>query len=408
MNQANRPSYQSYPDPQYYQQSYPGGQGGYPAYQPPQAWQPPQQPQQVWEPPQSQQAWQPQPQAWQPQAAWQPQQAEWQPAPAFAIKQKDPRKSGALRTLNTVGMLLVIQTVMSFMMSLLVVMAGTAAGVDVYDDDLALLLLSIGMTPICTAGPPLVYMLIGHRDWNFHLRFGKSGFFGCLLVVLAGLGVCMAANIPAALLSDLLESLGSQEAESVLGQGGGWANFIVELLGVAVMVPMLEEFAFRGVILSSLRRYGTGFAIAASSVIFGMAHMSASSVVFATIAGAAMGTAYVLTGNLWVSVCIHALNNGIAVVESYSGLFLGGGVESQELLSAATMLGVFFLAIMAAVLLLILRKRLLPRREPVVPADGTMYEPLTFGEAALTMVKSPVLWAIFAMVLVELAMTFVQ
>lgn len=399
MNQANQPSYPSYPNYPNYQNGpgYPGSQG-YPAYQPQtqQAWQPPQP---VWQP-------QPQPQVWQqPQPQ---QQAAWQPAPAFAIKRRDPRRSGAVRTLNMVGLVMVAQTALSFVLSLLAMMASMAAGVNIYSDNLALVLLSIGMSPLCTAGPPLVYMLAGRKDWNFHLRFGRSSFIGCLLVVVAGLGICMAANIPAALLSDLLERLGSQESESVLGQGGGWINFAVEFIGVAVLVPMLEEFAFRGVILSSLRRFGTGFAIAASSVIFGMAHMSASSVVFATIAGVAMGAAYVVTGNLWVSVCIHALNNGIAVIESYSALFVGAGSERQELLSGLTMLGVCGLGIVAIALLLALWKRLFPRREPMVPADGVLYAPMNFGEAAVTMVKSPVLWAILAMVLVELAMTFIQ
>ena len=171
------------------------------------------------------------------------------------------------------------------------------------------------------------------------------------------------------------------------------------------MVPMLEEFAFRGVILSGLRRYGTGFAIAASSVIFGMAHMSLSSVVFATIAGVAMGLAYVLTGNLWTSVCIHALNNGIAVIESYSDLILGEG--RQELLAGITMLVVCAVGVIALVMLLILRKTLFPKREPLAPADGVLYQPLGFGEAVVTLLKSPVLWAILAMVLVETALMFI-
>ena len=235
----------------------------------------------------------------------------------------------------------------------------------------------------------------------------RGGFRGivALLVILAGLGVCLAANLPAAVVREVLEGLGAKEPDSVLGQGGGWLSFIAELLGVAVMVPMLEEFAFRGVILSGLRRYGTGFAIAASSVIFGMAHMSLSSVVFATIAGVAMGLAYVLTGNLWTSVCIHALNNGIAVIESYSDLILGEG--RQELLAGITMLVVCAVGVIALVMLLILRKTLFPKREPLAPADGVLYQPLGFGEAVVTLLKSPVLWAILAMVLVETALMFI-
>jgi membrane protease YdiL (CAAX protease family) len=300
---------------------------------------------------------------------------------------------------------MVAQTALSFILQLGAVLLCTSTGLDIYSDELALVLLSIGLAPICTAGPPLVYMLLGKKDWNFHLRFGRANVFGCLLVILAGLGVCLAANLPAAVVREVLEGLGAKEPDSVLGQGGGWLSFIAELLGVAVMVPMLEEFAFRGVILSGLRRYGTGFAIAASSVIFGMAHMSLSSVVFATIAGVAMGLAYVLTGNLWTSVCIHALNNGIAVIESYSDLILGEG--RQELLAGITMLVVCAVGVIALVMLLILRKTLFPKREPLAPADGVLYQPLGFGEAVVTLLKSPVLWAILAMVLVETALMFI-
>lgn len=377
---------------------HPQGTGGFYAPQPPN--QPPFRPAAQ---PLQQTAYQAYP-PYQPYPAYQTAQFQ---APGFAIRKRDPRKTGALRTLNKLGLLMVAQTALSFLLQLAVVIACMSVGINIYDindDNLALVMLSIGMTPLCTGLPPLIYMLVGNKDWNFHLRFGRANILGCLLAVVGGLGVCMAANIPAAVVSQALEYLGAAEPETVLGQGGGWVSFTTELLGVAVLVPMLEEFAFRGVILSGLRRYGTGFAIAASSVIFGMAHMSLSSVVFATIAGAAMGTAYVLTGNLWVSVTIHALNNAISIIESYSDLLLGEG--NQELLSGIIMLTACAAGIVSLVLLLVLRRRLFPKREPLVPADGELWAPLSFEEAAVTMLKSPVLWAIVAMVLVETAMMF--
>lgn len=388
MNQPNQQVTQNYPG-----MGYPQGWSG--CY--------PQQPQFQAQPVPVQQA--AQPQVYQQYPVYQPYPAYPAPqvtAPGFALRRKDPRKSGALRTLNKMGLLMVAQTGLSFLLQLAIIIVCMGVGIDIYYDSLALVMISVGLSPICTAVPPLLYMLVGNKDWNFHLRFGRASPVGCLLIILAGLGVCMMANFPAAMVRELLEELGATEPESALGQGGGWVNFTVELLGVAVMVPMLEEFAFRGVILSGLRRYGTAFAVAASSLIFGMAHMSASSVVFATIAGLAMGTAYVMTGNLWVTVCIHALNNGIAVIESYSDLLLGAG--RQELLAGITMLVVCAVGIIALVLLMVLRGRLFPKKEPMVPADGELYAPLDVGEAAVTMLKSPVLWAILAMVLVETAM----
>ena len=62
--------------------------------------------------------------------------------------------------------------------------------------------------------------------------------------------------------------------------------------------------------------------------------------------------------------------------------------------------------ILFLVLLLALRKRLFPKREPMVPADGVLYAPLGVGESILTLLKSVVLWAIAAMVAVETIMLF--
>ena len=185
MNQANYPSYPNYPE----------GQGcpAYPAYQ----GQPAQnlQGQQGYPAQQGYPGYTP---------GYYPVRAQ---APAFALRRKDPRRSGALRTLNTVGLLIVAQTVLSFALQAAVSVICVAAGVNIMGDDLAMVMLSIGLSPVCTALPPLIYMM--KKDWNFHLRFGRSSFIGCVLVVLGGLGACMAANIPAAVIKELLEDYGA-------------------------------------------------------------------------------------------------------------------------------------------------------------------------------------------------------
>lgn len=318
---------------------------------------------------------------------------------------KDPRMHGAVSALNRLGMLMVVQTALSFIINIILAVVCAGTGYNIYNDPMGMVIVSIGMTPICTGLPALIYMMVGNKKWSFYLRFEQANFFGCLLVVLAGLGICLAGNFPAALLDEFLKDMGMREVPNVLGQGGGWKNFITEFLGVAVLVPIMEEFAFRGVILSGLRRYGTGFAVVGSAIIFGMAHMSASSVVFATIAGLAMGAAYVITGNLWVTVSIHALNNGISIVESYSHLFIGTE-QGQQMLSGVLALVVCVAAILSLALLLPLRRKLFPKREPMLPEDGVLYEPLHFGESAAAIVKSPVMWAILSMVVAETAMMF--
>ncbi len=282
----------------------------------------------------------------------------------------------------------------------------------VLEDDLSLSILAIMLSPLCTAGPFLVYMLASKGDWNQALRFEKAGFLTSLLYVFAGLGLCIAGNYPAFLLEDLLESAGASPLNSSLGSGDSWLNLVIELLGVAVLVPLIEEFAFRGVLFSSLQRFGAGFALAGSSILFGMAHLSLSSVIFASIAGLGMGVAYAKTKNLWVSIAIHAANNGIATLGGYGELLVGANQAElfQELLSIVPLgLG------LAAFLLLLIMGHRRKRRQTALPgstpapepaAASTSLPPLRRGESAVCIFTAPAFWGLVFLVLLETGARF--
>ena len=325
-------------------------------------------------------------------------------APQFSVRIKDPRKTGGRRTFGLMGLLLVAQVAVSFLVQLGLMVVLAAAGLNIYGDSLGLIFMVSGLSPICTALPFLLYMMFGKKDYNQYLRFERPGFLTGLLCVFAGLGVSIAGNYPAFFLRDLMQSFGAKDSPSVLGNGGDWTNFVVEILGVAVLVPLVEEFAFRGVVFSALRKYGTGFAIAGSAVIFGIAHMELSSVLFALIAGLAMGWVYARTNNLWLTVMIHALNNGIAVAGSYAELLAGEhAVLLQELLTIVH-LG---LGLICSLLLIIFRRRLLGKKPGPAPEVTTNFMPaLSFGEGIGCTLKSPVFWALLCMVGVQTAMLF--
>lgn len=97
----------------------------------------------------------------------------------------------------------------------------------------------------------------------------------------------------------------------LLAHGSGlW----VLLLAAGIVVPVMEEIAFRGLMMRGHERAaGFGVAAVASSFAFALAHG-----VPATIAGI-LPLAYVLaraaqhTGSLWTGVLIHAFNNLLAV-----------------------------------------------------------------------------------------------
>lgn len=89
---------------------------------------------------------------------------------------------------------------------------------------------------------------------------------------------------------------------------------IIYAVEVCVFAPLMEEFLFRGVIMRSLLRYGSGFAIVMTSVLFAMLHGNLAQIPFAFTVGLALGYFAYRMDSVWVSVILHSLINGTSVV----------------------------------------------------------------------------------------------
>lgn len=88
---------------------------------------------------------------------------------------------------------------------------------------------------------------------------------------------------------------------------------------VAVFIPFVEEFAFRGLLFDALHaKWGGRVALIGSSVLFGLAHVeltqSFSKVPMIIVFGLGLALLRSRTGNLRASVLAHGVNNGLAVV----------------------------------------------------------------------------------------------
>ena len=90
------------------------------------------------------------------------------------------------------------------------------------------------------------------------------------------------------------------------------------LLLLAIVPAFCEEVAFRGFILSGLRReYRAWSAIVLSALLFGFLHVLLSlfqQLFNATLLGLVLGLLAVKSRSLWPGVAFHAMNNGLAVV----------------------------------------------------------------------------------------------
>jgi hypothetical protein len=105
------------------------------------------------------------------------------------------------------------------------------------------------------------------------------------------------------------------------GQGFSWLNFGLMLFLAGGVAPVVEELFFRGVLYGWLRsRLPVAFAIVISAAFFAAAHVIPVLLPALFVVGIILATAYELSGSLWISILLHALQNSLAVIVIFVAL----------------------------------------------------------------------------------------
>lgn len=116
-------------------------------------------------------------------------------------------------------------------------------------------------------------------------------------------------------------------------------ELIVELLYVAAIPALVEEFCFRGVVLGLLRPHGKMFSVVASAVIFSAIHGNFAQIPFVFIFALFLAGVVIKTDSLWPAITAHFLNNATSCVYSY---FTAGLDEAQTDAASLALYGVWF------------------------------------------------------------------
>lgn len=174
----------------------------------------------------------------------------------------------------------------------------------------------------------LTSKLSGIRLINL-LNFKKSQKGRALPVIMIGVGVCSIANMATSIFAVLFESaFGTAVQGAPSTTGGGTVPFTVSLVCVGILPALVEEFAFRGVILGVLRkRASDGMAIFVSALLFSLVHGNLQQIPFAFIVGLVLAYAVIYTGSIIPAMIIHALNNVCTVVLTYASIGLSPQVS---------------------------------------------------------------------------------
>lgn len=155
------------------------------------------------------------------------------------------------------------------------------------------------------------------------LPFGRPKRGSFLPLTLIGIGAAAFSNIANSVSGMIFISLGFPDKYIEPAYPEGIFGVTLAFISTAIVPAFVEEFGMRGVCLGSLRRYGDGFAIIVSSVLFGLIHGNFTQIAFAAIIGLAAGYATVKSGSMWPAIIIHFVNNFISVGVYYFSEWFG-------------------------------------------------------------------------------------
>lgn len=103
------------------------------------------------------------------------------------------------------------------------------------------------------------------------------------------------------------------EASAGIGGGG-----VMGVIAVALVAPVVEEFIFRGLIMTRLARAMPGWlAVMVSAAIFGACHGHPVWFAYAFVLGVAFGLMDLRAGSIWPSILGHVVFNAIGQIFSF-------------------------------------------------------------------------------------------
>ena len=169
-----------------------------------------------------------------------------------------------------------------------------------------------------------------------------------VLAVFAGLMVCFVGDYLTSYISQAASVVGMEFSQADTPMPETLSECFLYFVAFAVVPALVEEFAFRGVVMQPLRKYGDWFAIIMSSAFFALLHGNMVQIPFAFVAGMALGFFRIKTGSIWTSVVIHFFNNAISVVAS---IYYNNHPDASELPYYVIFGAIFVIGLFALILI---------------------------------------------------------
>ncbi|MGN1432930.1 MAG: lysostaphin resistance A-like protein [Ruminococcus sp.] len=181
-------------------------------------------------------------------------------------------------------------------------------------DTVSIFFLEIFISVFSAFIPGLFYFLFSGKSISDTIKTSYVRQKELWAIVFVGMAVAMVANTASDMVQTNFSFFGLQNSVSMSEDVSNPLEIILYIISTAIVPAFAEEFAFRGILMGTLRKFGDSFAIITSAIVFGAMHGNIAQIPFAFILGLVFAYVDCKTNSILPSIIIHFLNNFYAVM----------------------------------------------------------------------------------------------
>lgn len=181
-------------------------------------------------------------------------------------------------------------------------------------DTVSIFYLQIFISVFSALIPGLFYFLFSGRSMSDTIKTSYVRQKELWALVFVGMAVAMVSNTASDMVQTNFSFFGLQNSVSMSEDVSNPLEIVLYIISTAIVPAFAEEFAFRGIFMGILRKYGDAFAIITSAIIFGAMHGNIAQIPFAFVLGLVFAYVDCKTNSIIPSIIIHFLNNFYAVM----------------------------------------------------------------------------------------------
>ena len=224
-------------------------------------------------------------------------------------KERRVSKKYARRSFNTVGLLMVVYVLAVLIVPFFLHMYLYNSSSIIKEDKLLYYGLYLIILFFGTVLPFfLMRKIFGVPFKKFSRNFNPT-FVDLFVQTIVFFTICIALTY----LSNILFSYFGMEAKLISSIGFTYDDAAMDyplyVFMLLIMTPLIEEYAFRGVLLTVLSKYGKTFGLYASAFLYALAHIHFAEMIPAFMMGIQLGKSSLRYKNITPAIFIHILFN---------------------------------------------------------------------------------------------------